>query len=498
MSSTEQIIPSSDQSQSTSIWRDVSLDSQWRIYRYFLMSSDICATILAFWSAYVIRFQSGLPIFEEDAFDAPAFYFRVILILLPVWGIIFHSLGLYDRKNLLGGTQEYSLVFRATLIGFLVIIIAGFLEPVFIIARGWLLLAWMLAFLFAAGGRFILRRIAYALRRRGHFLSTAIIVGANEEGRSLAEQLTEWQTSGLRIIGFVDDDLEPGVGVYNHFRALGSIDQLESIVKQNNIQEIILATSALTRKEMIDIFKEYGVTENVNLRLSSGLFELITTGLTVKEFAFAPLVGVNKVRLTGIDKVLKTLMDYILTIFCLIFFSPVILILAIAVKFDSPGPIFHRRRVMGVSGKEFDAYKFRTMYTSGDKILEDYPELRSRLELDHKLKDDPRVTRMGKFLRKFSLDELPQLFNVIKNEMSLVGPRMISPAELPKYNQWGINLLTVHPGITGLWQVSGRSDVSYEERVRLDMYYIRNWTIWLDLQLLIRTIPAVLKQKGAY
>lgn len=153
---------------------------------------------------------------------------------------------------------------------------------------------------------------------------------------------------------------------------------------------------------------------------------------------------------------------------------------------------------MGVNGVQFDAYKFRTMSPNGDEILERHPELKFELEENHKLVQDPRVTRVGQFLRKTSLDELPQLFNVLKREMSLVGPRMISPLEMKKYDKWDMNLLTVRPGITGLWQVSGRSDVSYAERVRLDMYYIRNWSIWLDLELLLQTIPAVLRGRGAY
>ncbi len=153
---------------------------------------------------------------------------------------------------------------------------------------------------------------------------------------------------------------------------------------------------------------------------------------------------------------------------------------------------------MGVNGTQFDAFKFRTMHENGDEILDQYPELKAELALTHKLKVDPRITRVGNLLRKFSLDELPQLFNVILRDMSLVGPRMISPAEMTKYKQLGINLLTVKPGLTGLWQVSGRSDLTYEDRVRLDMYYIRNWTIWLDLQLLWQTFPAVIKGSGAY
>ena len=153
---------------------------------------------------------------------------------------------------------------------------------------------------------------------------------------------------------------------------------------------------------------------------------------------------------------------------------------------------------MGLNGTTFNAYKFRTMHVDGDKIMEGYPELNKQLAENHKLKHDPRITRAGKILRRMSLDELPQLFNVVRRQMSMVGPRMISPPEMAKYNQWGINLLTVRPGITGLWQVSGRSEVGFEERVKLDMQYIRNWSFWLDLYILLQTLPAVIRGTGAY
>jgi lipopolysaccharide/colanic/teichoic acid biosynthesis glycosyltransferase len=195
---------------------------------------------------------------------------------------------------------------------------------------------------------------------------------------------------------------------------------------------------------------------------------------------------------------MKLVLDYSLTIPGLILISPLLLVLAIAIKLDSPGPVIHRRRVMGINGRQFDAFKFRTMHVNGDEILAAHPELQEELARNHKLKDDPRVTRVGRFIRKLSLDELTQVVNVLRGEMSLVGPRMISPEEIMEYDRWDINLLTVRPGITGLWQVSGRSDVTYDQRVRLDMHYIRNWTIWLDIQLLLQTLPAVINKRGAY
>jgi lipopolysaccharide/colanic/teichoic acid biosynthesis glycosyltransferase len=192
------------------------------------------------------------------------------------------------------------------------------------------------------------------------------------------------------------------------------------------------------------------------------------------------------------------LLEFALVVPALILLFPVFIIISILIKLDSPGPVFHRRRVMGVNERQFDAIKFRTMQVDGDEILSGYPELLVELQKYYKIVDDPRVTKFGRFLRRFSIDELPQLINVIKLDMALVGPRMISPEEMENYNQWGLNLLTVRPGLTGLWQVSGRSDIDYEDRVRLDMYYIRNWSIWQDLQLILRTFPVVLRGKGAY
>ena len=477
----------------------ISRPLQWRLFIASLILNDIIMAGLAFRLAYFVRFNIPLGIFIENVEPNFFFYQRLILIFIPLWLAVFALLGLYDRQKLLGGTQEYSLVFNGTTVGIVLVIAVGFLDPGFILARGWLLLAWWFTFLFIAIGRFILRRIVYSLRQRGYFLSYAVIVGANNEGLSLAEQLMRWKSSGFHLVGFIDKKLAAGTPLFRHLHVLGTVDDLDKIIQQYGVEELILASSAISsRDKMLEIFQRYGVSSGVNVRMSSGLYEIITTGLTVKEFDYVPLVGVNKVRLTGIDEALKLALDYAITIPGLILIAPLLLAVALAVKFDSPGPVIHRRRVMGMNGRQFDAYKFRTMHVNGDEILKKYPKLQHELARNHKLKDDPRITRIGAFLRRTSLDELPQFFNVLMRDMSLVGPRIITSAEVEKYNKWDLNLMTVRPGITGLWQVSGRSDVSYEERVRLDMHYIRNWSIWLDLQLLVQTIPAVLKARGAY
>ncbi|MFQ5924079.1 MAG: sugar transferase [Anaerolineales bacterium] len=472
----------------------LSKGAGWRLYRITLILNDALGIVLGLRLAYWIRFELTFAFFQLDANPSPPLYSSLTLALIPIWLTIFAATGLYRRKNLLGGTLEYELVFRATTLGMMVVVIAGFLAPGFVIARGWLLLAWLVTFLLTAAGRYWIRRPIYGMRRRGYFRRRTLIAGCNEEAQLMARQLELWRSSGMEVIGAVGDH----EGVDGTLTVLGRLDQLDEIVQRYDVGELVLATSAMSREEMLTIFQKYGMSDRPNLRLSSGLFEIITTGLNVQEFGYVPLVSVNKVRLTGSDRALKLMSDYALAIPGLILISPLLLIIAILVKLDSPGPVIHRRRVMGVNGIQFDAYKFRTMFIDGDKLLNKKSELLAIFNENHKLKNDPRVTTIGKFIRRFSLDELPQLFNVLKREMSIVGPRMISPDEMPKYEQWGINLLTVHPGITGLWQVSGRSDVSYVDRVRMDMYYVRNWSLWLDIQLLVQTIPAVLKARGAY
>jgi exopolysaccharide biosynthesis polyprenyl glycosylphosphotransferase len=472
---------------------------QWRFFTLVVFISDLIWLGAGMRLAYYLRFEENLQIFRLDTTPAFGYYQTLVIFMIPAWLAIYALSGLYNRKNLLGGTREYSLLFNGTTIGAFGVIAAGFLIPEFILARGWLVLSWLLAFFLAACSRFWLRRVIYALRSTGYFLSPALIVGANDEGLSLAQQLMTWRTSGFHIMGFIDKKIPAGERVLEQLYCLGSLDELDNIVHRYRVEEIILASSAFSSRDgLLDIFKRYGVARGINVRLSSGLYEIITTGLTVNEFAYVPLVEVNQVRLSGIDRVVKAVLDYTIAIPVAILLIPFLLAFGLVIKFTSPGPIIHRRRVMGVNGKQFDAFKFRTMYVNGDEILAARPELKEELERNHKLKEDPRITRIGGFLRKFSLDELPQIFNVLKGEMSIVGPRMISPEEILEYDQWDINLLTVRPGITGLWQVSGRSDVSYDQRVRYDMHYIRNWNIWLDIQLIIQTFPAVIQRRGAY
>ena len=463
-----------------------------------LLGADMLAVTLGFALAYVVRFATGWGIFREDAAPTLDLYRNLALWMLPCWLAIFALFRLYDRQSTLRGTQEYASVVNASTMGMMVVVFTSFVEPGLVVARGWLLLAWLFVIVLDVLARFTVRRVISLMRTRGHFMHPTVIVGAGPEGRAIAEQLACAPRSGLALIGFLDDGLPLRAEVVSGLRVLGPIDALPDLVASRRVSEVILVPDAIPRDRLVSIFQAYGTAPNISMRLASGLYEIMTTGMRVREFGNVPLLSLDRVRLTGMSALLKAVLDYALALAGLIVLSPLLLLVTLLIKLDSPGPVIYRRRVVGLGGRSFDAYKFRTMVTDADALLTRDAELKRRFDSQFKLKEDPRVTRFGRILRRASLDELPQLLNVLRGEMGLVGPRMITQEELARYGKWGTNLLTVKPGITGLWQVSGRSELSYDERVSLDMYYIRNYSIWLDLQLLFRTIPAVVRGHGAY
>ena len=447
--------------------------------------------------AYYLRFKNPWWPYYGN-FSAP-FYSRMVFGLVPIWIGIFALYDLYNPDYLFGGPKEYSRIFNASTLGLMSVVLYSFLfrEMDVDISRGWLLTAWGLSISILTAHRFTFRRLVYGLRQRGLFRKRVVIVGANEEGEAIWQQFRIASQAGIDVIGFVDET-RPLNSLFKKVPILGRTSDLKKIVRQYNLDELIVAPSALPRETLLDIYRAFGTNGGATVRLSPGIFELYTTGVRVTEPGNVPLILLNKLRITGMEAFLKRTLDYALAIPGVIMLAPVFLLIAIAIKLDSPGPAIYRRRVVGVGGEEFDAFKFRTMRVDSDEYLEHHPELEREFKETGKIKSDPRITRVGHFLRKTSLDELPQLINIIRGEMSLVGPRMITCAEMEKFGKWQHNRTTVKPGLTGLWQVSGRSNLPYSERAKLDMYYIRNYTIWQDIKILISTVGVVLRGEGAY
>lgn len=473
-----------------------------RIYQAILLLSDATMLAVAFALAHWLRFYAGVGLRLEVGVQ-PEKYILISIIVIPLWLGLFALFRLYNFDNLLGGTTEYTLAVNACTSGMMAVIVVEFLFESLVFARAWLILAWLLSCLLVCTARLLLRRGAYLLRRRGYFITPVAIVGTNAEAASIAAQLRNSIYSGLGIVGFIyehegmERDRVPTT--LAGLPVLGSLENMMEILDRRHIEEVIIATTALTREQRLDTALRLADMPDVKMSISSGLYEVFTTGVRVSTKNAVPLLSMNRLRLDPIEVALKTALDYSLIMLA----APALLLLfaviSILVKLDSPGPIFYRRRVLGVGGKEFDALKFRTMVVNGDEVLAQYPDKLAEWRENFKVVDDPRVTRIGRWLRSTSLDELPQLINVLLGQMSLVGPRMIHPDEGAKYGIYRSNLLTVKPGLTGLWQVSGRSDLSYEERINLDMYYIRNYSIWTDLHILFfQTLTAVFTGRGAH
>lgn len=469
----------------------------WHLLTLTLVATDGLFLAGAFAAAYLIRFEAELPLLESLP-PRLEFYSSVAFWAIPLWIVLFALYRLYDQRYLFYGLQEYVRLVNACTIGLLAIIVISFVDISLVISRGWLLLVWGLSILLLGFARFGFRRVLRRLRARGLFTVPTVIVGTNEEAVTLAEQFLADPSSGARVIGFADSSVPAGTPIVGRLTVLGGLQDLERLVGTGGACQIVVATSALSRADLLDLYRTLGHAEGVEIRLASGLFEILTTGVRLDEISSVPLVTPQRIRITGVDAVLKTLFDYAAALFLLVVLSPLMLGVAVLIKRDSPGPVFHRRQVLGRGGKTFTAFKFRTMVASAEAHLAADSELARSFAACYKLKDDPRVTRLGRLLRRTSIDELPQLLNVLRGEMSLVGPRMIAPDEAERYGKWQLNLLTVKPGITGPWQVWGRSELPYEERVRLSMHYIRNYTIWLDLAILLRTVWVVLRCRGAY
>lgn len=473
-----------------------------RLYQLALVVSDALMLLLAFAVAYFVRFYSEIPIFREGVSSAEH-YTWLVLTLLPIWLALFAILQLYDLRFLLSGTGEYARTLNGCTSGMMLVVVVSFLIPEFVIARGWLVIAWLLSCLFISSARWGLRRLAHTMRRRGWFVTPAVIVGTNAEALSIAPQLCASRYSGLTVLGFIE--AEPGAAAELNAQSLcslpilGAIEELPRLLQSYSIEEVIVAPTALSRDQLLQTTLLLSSMPTVRMSLSSGLYEIFTTRMQVSIRNAVSLISLNRMRLEPLEMALKLLLDYTIVLSALLTLLPLLLLIALWIKLDSPGPILYRRRVLGMGGKPFDAFKFRTMFINGDEILVKQPALLAELCTNHKLKADPRITRAGRWLRRTSLDEVPQVLNVLLGQMSLVGPRMIAPEEAAHYGRMRQNLLTVRPGLTGLWQVSGRADLAYDERVRLDMHYIRNYSLWLDLQILfLQTPAAVIKGRGAY
>jgi exopolysaccharide biosynthesis polyprenyl glycosylphosphotransferase len=461
-----------------------------------LIVVDLVMGCLAFGVAYHLRYsyEIGGDVPGESMVDWIA-YLPVVLVFLVLCIAGFQLRGMYRTARAASPTEEAMSIMGGTAVALILTFAVDSLVlrmPAF--SRLTAIYLWLFAMLLTITGRAMVRSFRSYLYQVGVGAQQAIVVGNNRLARMVMQLLAQEHHLGYHVVGFVDQTSRADFG---RFRALGSIEQLPSLIDELDARQVIVALPASQHADAIWVL-EHCRRDGVSVSMVPDLFDVQLSNVRLDSLGGIPLFGVKETSISGWNLWLKRAMDITLSMAALLFLTPLFAVVALAIRLDSPGPVFFSQLRLGKGGLPFICFKFRSMYQDAEEQLE---RLQSMNEADgplFKIREDPRLTRVGRLLRRTSIDEIPQLWNVLCGEMSLVGPRPPIPSEVEKYEDWHRRRLEVVPGLTGLWQVSGRSSLSFEEMVMLDLYYIENWSLGLDFQIMIRTIPAVVATAGAY
>ncbi|OGL32335.1 UDP-phosphate galactose phosphotransferase [Candidatus Saccharibacteria bacterium RIFCSPHIGHO2_12_FULL_42_8] len=469
-------------------------------YSLLLMLADLLVLAVAFIVAYIIRVQFDTrPLVSQVAATD---YFLTFLAIAPFWIITLGALGLYDRNIRNKRTNETLKLLVGSFIGILLIIGYEFAsgQPVFP-ARLVAVYAFVGSFLLLVIVRFLIHTLRGILFRNGIGAHRLLIIGANDTAHDIVKQLSQTSKSGYHISAlagpkkFIPSDLD--IAHYNSIeRALGVIKPLHiTAIIQTDLYGDDSKNQAILRTAQ---------THHIDYNFIPGKSEFYSGKNTVDLFLGYPMISVSQTALIGWGEIVKQVFDLVITIPLLIILSPILLVIYILQKIFNPGPALYKSARLSRYSEKFTLLKFRSMnpkYGKRDAAVEframGREDLAKEYELHRKVKNDPRITGFGKFLRRTSLDELPQFFNVLKGDLSLVGPRPILPQEMKLTRGRGALLHSVKSGVTGLWQVSGRSDLSFEQRIELETYYAQNWSFWLDIKILLKTFWVVVRKNGA-
>lgn len=440
-----------------------------------LVCVDVCMILLGWWLAAIFLWKNALFPYLGPA--TPEQARELVILSLPLWLGVFALCRLYDREELLGGPQEYGNLVKGCLISFAgMIILSVFLRSPEL-ARSWLVLGLVLV-TFAVGiGRFATRRVFYALRRRGHFIQRALIVGANDDARAIARQLSPYKRSGVHVVGFVDDYLPVGTVITDNLRVVALTPRLSEITRAKKIDQVILVSGAMTWESLDQLLR--GITlsrqDKYAIKLSPGLYETLTTGVRVSYKNRVPLLEIERAPITGIDALLKGILDVTLGGFAFVLTLPLQPGIALLLRWYGHAQVLETQSVLGKNGEIFNAHLFQSVLPGASKWS--------------------RGNRFGEFLFASGLNKLPQLPTVLRGKMSLVGPRPVHPRQAMHYQEWLPNLLSLKPGMTGARASSAENFITLEQEMRLELYYARNYSIWLDLQILFQTVVRVLKRE---
>jgi exopolysaccharide biosynthesis polyprenyl glycosylphosphotransferase len=456
---------------------------EYRKIAFAMAFSDVVSILLAFSLASVTH---------DRVITAPLDVW-VLLVATPTLVIaVFSAFRLYSVQRLTAAEEFRRLLLGVTMIITTAVTFSFWTQATF--SRLWIALSWVLGLALILITRWSWRKVVGHARERGRLALRTLIVGANAEAGRV---VTEMRQRGLGFIplGYVCADAwgRPTTDI----PMIGHIDDLQPLIAEQDADCIFVASSAIRPEHMAQVSKAARRT-GIEVRVTANVQEVLSTRVDAHPLGGLMAFALKPVRLSGFQALAKRSFDLVVTLVGSIVLLPVFGMIALAVKLTSKGPVFFKQERVGYHGRPFKIMKFRTMVVDAEDRLDDLLHMNEATGPLFKMKDDPRVTRVGKFLRKLSLDELPQLFDVIRGDMSLVGPRPPLPREVAQYEDWMMARLEVRPGITGLWQVSGRSELPFEDYVRLDLFYIENWSLAYDLFILAKTVPTLVTARGAH
>jgi len=454
---------------------------------------DVAFILLAFYLTLLIRPQTVHFAITLQSLFSSADPFKLLFMVWTLLILFFHyTHGLYHTRREQLISREIGEVIKSTFISTLVIVVLAFLLKIQDFPRSVMILNAVVITLFCSFWRLLKRWWVNYLVSNGYNNFNTLIIGAGPTGILLANEINKQPALGLKIKGFLDDEK---VGHCAQWPVLGKLEHFQEIIHREFIHKIFI--SGYSNQESFIKLLEIAREEGLAVRVVPQGYEYMAQDFIKFNIGIIPILEYSDID-TNHRQSFKRAFDIILSFLLMIPLLCVFIALALLIKLDSPGPVFYQSRRYGRYGRMFNMYKFRSMVVNADELLS---QLKDKNEVDgpiFKIKKDPRITRMGAFLRRFSLDELPQILNVLKGDMSLVGPRPFPITQIEKEDLRQLRRLGIRPGITGLWQIRGRSDVSFDKLLHWDIWYIKNWSFGLDLYILLQTFPVVIKGKGAY
>jgi exopolysaccharide biosynthesis polyprenyl glycosylphosphotransferase len=480
------------------------LKQQARAVARFVFFLDLVLTSVAFFAAFAIRHQV-LPRISPDRFPTGLYplhdYLKIYPIVLILWSLLLFSFHSYDSHRTVPLRREAVKTLQTVVLGILFLATIAYLVPLRILSRTWFLLFGILSASLLLLEKILLRVLARYVRSRGMNYRTVVIVGTGRRAMEIAKLIEEHKYWGYKILGFVSDGHHLTNG-WAKYRVFGTLADLPRILEQglketrDAIDEIVFTVTRRKLDAMESIFllcEELGI----RTRVAMNLFPNRTARMELEELEGVPFLTFTTTPSNESQLAAKRILDIGTSLFLLLITSPFLLLAAMAIKLTSAGPVLFQQERIGLNGRIFTLIKFRTMIEDAHQRRGEVEHLNEMTGPVFKSSRDPRVTAVGRFLRKFSLDELPQLWNVLTGDMSMVGPRPPIPEEVSLYQRWQRRRLSMKPGLTCLWQISGRNDVDFDRWMELDLQYIDNWSPTLDFKILVRTIPAVLLGRGA-